>query len=125
MSFIERLKRKREIASINLSSDLVTALELNILNLQDVRAIREMSETEGWQMIAYELRKDLANKQKQLEDLSVTPETEKYRLAYYGATCALIRRILSFVEGVLKQEKPLLDEQNRLRDAATNTNQGA
>lgn len=127
VSFWDRLQRKRELqASAGHTDGIEAALELNAIALEDIAAIRDMAHTDGWQMLAHEFRKDLAKHQKAIENMAIAPDDNRYKLAYHGATCALIRRVLDFVDGTMKHEPNLVSERNRLRDAAiTNHIEGA
>ena len=119
MSWYTRLQRKMELRS-DAQHNVDSAIEINALNIEDVSAMKHMMATDGWKMFEAQIRKDLASKQKTIEDLSIDPENKKFELAYYGAACALIRRQLAFVSGVVGKEAALLSEQRRLSGLPTN-----
>ena len=113
MNWWQRIHRKREIAR-DVQHDLGAAVELNALNLADVAAIKAMLETDGGQMYINELRKDLIGQQKQVEQLAVDPETNKHKLTFHAASCAILRRQIAFLDGILSKEPDLLRESVRL-----------
>lgn len=120
MSWLERKRRLRELGSRR--GDLLDAIEINTLSVENVQVVRDMVATEGWQMYENELRSALKNKAAKLEDLAIDPETNKYALAYNGAACACIRKQLAWVDNILGRGEQLHNERNRLQKVVTDNN---
>jgi hypothetical protein len=121
MSFLARMARQKELGSRRTS--LEEAIEINALSLENVAAMKDTLLTEGMQMYVHQLRQDLKNKGAKLEELAINPDENRFQLAYYGAVCATIRKQLAWMQGIVGRGRNLIEEQNRLRDAAKNTEQ--
>lgn len=120
MSFVERMRRLKELGSRK--GDLLDAIEINTLSRENLQAVREMVATEGWKMYEHQLRSALKNKSAKLEELAIEPETNKYPLAWYGASCAVIRKQLAWVDNILGRAEQLNNERNRLQQVAMDNN---
>jgi hypothetical protein len=115
MSFKERLQLIKELALKQTVEDRIDrALELNALNMENVMAYKQMVSTDGWQMLESRLLKDIDNKKKKILELAKNPDKNKTDLVINSSILETLERIISNVTGVLKQEKHLIDEKNRL-----------
>jgi hypothetical protein len=119
MTFVnDRIKRIRELGrDVNIKFELAKALELNVLSLQNIRDMKEMANTAGWQMLANQMERDIEIKKNRIYELSVEPDKNKTMIIINRAIAESLERILKLVNGTLKQEENVVGELNRLADS--------
>lgn len=118
MTFVnDRIKRIRELGrDVNIKFELAKALELNALSLQNIRDMRDMSNTAGWQMLSTQMMRDIEIKKNRIYELSVEPDKNKTMIIINRAIAESLERILKLVEGTLNQEQNVVSEFNKLTD---------
>ena len=118
MTFInDRIKRIRELGrDVNIKFELAKALELNALSLQNIRDMRDMSNTAGWQMLSAQMMRDIEIKKNRIYELSIEPDKNKTLIIINRAIAESLERILKLVDGTLNQEQNVVSEFNKLTD---------
>jgi|CXWL01.1.fsa_nt_gi hypothetical protein len=118
MTFInDRIKRIRELGrDVNIKFELAKALELNALSLQNIRDMRDMSNTAGWQMLSTQMMRDIEIKKNRIYELSIEPDKNKTLIIINRAIAESLERILKLVDGTLNQEQNVVSEFNKLTD---------
>ena len=118
MTFInDRIKRIRELGrDVNIKFELAKALERNALSLQNIRDMRDMSNTAGWQMLSTQMMRDIEIKKNRIYELSIEPDKNKTLIIINRAIAESLERILKLVDGTLNQEQNVVSEFNKLTD---------
>lgn len=111
----DRIKKVRELGrDVNIKFELDKALELNALSLDNIREIKEMSHTVGWQMVANGIHRDIAQKERLIRELAIDPESNKTKLIINSTVVATWERLLGMIDGTLNQEPNVMKERMTL-----------
>lgn len=123
MSITERLKNITRLGKkYNLEGDLKTAIEINSLSLDNLQEFKSLVQMPAFRFFIDQMKKDLKSKQDKLNELTLDPCENKFKICFYRASFELLKNQIDFFKNVLNKEQNLIDEQERLQEAVNNDN---
>lgn len=115
MDVIERLQKLKRLGrQQSVEYHIDRALEINRISLDNVESMKALVKTDGWKSLSYLLSTKLAQKRIANDTLCANPEKNRIELIVNHCMIELTKRILSLVEGTLKGEAALKQEQLEL-----------
>lgn len=109
---LQKLKRLGRQQSVEYQID--RALEINEISLDSVESMKALIHMDGWKSISYLLKTRLAQKRIANDVLCANPEKNSAELIVNHCMIELTKKILSLVEGTLKEEAVLRQERHDL-----------
>ena len=115
MDVVERLQKLKRLGRQNhLEYHIDRAIEINEIGLDNVENMKAMVAMDGWKSLSYLLQTKLAQKRLANDALCVDPEKNRNELMVNHCMIEITRKILSLVEGTLKEGDALKQEQLEL-----------
>lgn len=115
MDVIERLQKLKRLGrQQSVEYHIDRALEINQISLDNVENMKILVNMDGWKSLSYLLRTKLAQKRIANDSLCADPEKNRIELIVNHCMIELTKKILSLVEGTLKEEAGLKQERLEL-----------
>lgn len=111
----ERLKRLKHLGrELPVKYEIDKALEAVDISLENVHDIREMVNTNGWQILRDRMEADMRQKIQMEHGLACDPMKNHNALIVNHCVVETMKRILSVVDSTLKHEPSLVTEKQKL-----------
>jgi hypothetical protein len=115
MDVIERLQRLKRLGrQQSVEYHIDRAIEINEISLDNIESMKALVNMDGWKSISYLLKTKLAQKRIANDILCANPEKNRAELMVNHCMIELTKKILSLVEGTLKEEAALKEERLEL-----------
>ena len=115
MDVIDRLRKLKILRrQQDIEYHIDRALEANEISLDNVESMKALVNMDGWKSISYLLKTKLAQKRIANDALCANPEKNRIELIVNHCMIELTKKILSLVEGTLKEEAALKEERLEL-----------
>jgi hypothetical protein len=115
MDVVKRLQKLKQLGrQQSVEYHIDRALEINGIGLDNVESMKTLVAMDGWKSLSYLLQTKLAQKRLANDSLCADPEKNRIQLIVNHCMIELTKRILSLVEGTLKEEAGLKQERLEL-----------
>lgn len=114
--FSSRRERLKKLGTeLNIDYTVEKELEVIELSLQNVVAMREMVQTEGWEILEEAIREFIRQQGNSVVELAGEPEQNKYKLVMHRAMMTTAKKIVNLINNSLEQGGSLTRRRQELR----------